>query len=744
MSTDGSPQQRPSYSCSSPNNATGSLISAMPPDDSPVAGSFDMPEELTAGELVKPITDPGLGSTLGEFIVGTVRKELWTTDVRRQRQHGSVNFMNECPGEDLLKRMELSLAQNILDAATGWIPALRGLTPASLMPDLYCFPHKVQDVEGLTPMQRKLLLQLLEIVLDDFHRPPDLPSDTHQQEDESRLPLLLPVSIACISAQIAAALEHVVLTNIKSAPAQLREADMDLNHWQQVAAKKTVTHSREELLEELQKYRQESFDLEAKMQSLTSTHERILVIERSDAKQALERLLTINSRLETKLRTRTEESREKSRQISELHTKLDYARWLTEKTSAKRDELERESMRWQQLKEDMFIREREYGRRLIRFRVEEVQTILRNNQRAKQMRDLLDGNPAASVVNVDTGEPGQELGRIAKQTIMDLERAFDELLAQRQEQFQEMVMRKERCFQRHFGELVPELCRGEPGFIAPETASHATQTDRWLLEGCTLPTDDSDASPTDGEEATLPDSPTSVEFADTPIGSPRGGAKEEKHRWQHRPSLCKMVKHNKPLDTDALMPVRKSISVSRMMEAPGRFIRKVNDEASLKRRATCLPADARKGFQKRGMSALPTIADSRRTSEAATPPLQDNLSVEFEGSHSPNTEEEEEPEVLEEQAPPGTKSILTSTVGEDHEEGLEASLHGAAFAPEPQSQLQPPKPQPRAHDLSRHTLEASASYSTEGPRMLPLLLHKALAVPPGDDPSRPRSRRESV
>mmetsp|Transcript_19955 Transcript_19955/g.43540 ORF Transcript_19955/g.43540 Transcript_19955/m.43540 type:complete len:621 (-) Transcript_19955:149-2011(-) len=370
--------------------------------------------------------------TLEDYITGIIVKELWASQL--QRLEDSETF-EPWPVEALVQRLAPSLASDVLSAATslGLLPAHSEVDPTSLLPDLDHFPAIAQDADGLTLAQRKLLLEVLTVVLDVF-------SDSNvvqQAMDEDpmlqglALPLLPGSGMPCVVAQIAAALEHLSILQPRDAQALLHTPDVDLATWNRIhSINDRPAGSKQELVEELQQCRQQIFNLEKELVRQARVADLLANRGKRESDKAVERLLSVNVALEEKLKQRVEEQKVSSQQLIDLQRRVDHERWLLGEKDAKIADLEDALEGHVRMQEDLLRREKEYGKRLLRVQLQEFEGVCRNNERMRRLQSLM---VAEQGVEIEMArDPTQKDVMDLVQTVLqDLEHDLDVLFEER-------------------------------------------------------------------------------------------------------------------------------------------------------------------------------------------------------------------------------------------------------------------------------------------------------------------------
>jgi len=387
-------------------------------------------------------------ATLGDFITEVVVKELWA--VQRVKCTISLSDFKAKPGAehsglleaDILKtlvaKLAPSLTADVLNAARGWVSAAAGLTPSSLLPDLDEFPPDAQDEVGLSLVQRKLLFETLEVILDVFNDPLVV--------GNLRPPLLPRHNLACVAAQIAAALEHCLIVRLQNTalttdqgldPEPLRHASSSKS------GRSSVAGTRKELVEEMQLSKKQLFDIERQMAVQERNAELWAARTKREHEQATSRLFGINKELEEKLRQRTEEHRCSVKRVADLETRIQHEQWLREEMKTRVKKLEDELWKHTRMHNDILLREREYGKRILRLKLKEFEGLCHDEKRLKRLETVISGD-AQHAQPVQLTEA--ELERLAKETLADLESEFEAFFEERQSQFQELVRRCEASF----------------------------------------------------------------------------------------------------------------------------------------------------------------------------------------------------------------------------------------------------------------------------------------------------------
>jgi len=356
-------------------------------------------------------------------------KELWNV----QLQRGAVGF-DPSGAKMMVAQFAPSFPRDVLDAVRSWIPIVSEVSPASLLPDIDHYPPLVKEVYGFSITQRKLLLEAVEIILDSFTEHPEGLGNGSDAVN----PHLLTIprtSIACISAQICSMLEHVDLLRTPDAEVQ-PAADVD----QRMCSRAPIhPGSKQELTEELQQCRQYAFDVEKELMTQAKIAELSMGREKKEHEKAMARVLQINNHLEDKLRHRTEEHQKATHRILTYEQRLQHDQWLLGEKEGKIRELEHQLHESECMQEDILLPEREYGKRVIRLRLQEFEGICRNNERLKNVQLCMDGRTDVlkdALKNVPTS---RDLAELALKTLNELEDEFEISFQNRAQRVEEFI-----------------------------------------------------------------------------------------------------------------------------------------------------------------------------------------------------------------------------------------------------------------------------------------------------------------
>lgn len=404
-------------------------------------------------------------ATIGQFITNVVLKELVAAQLQ-QRGVGSDPSGDVASAHSLLQSLAPNFAQDILETASGWIPAAAEVNPDSLLPDLDQFPAAPHNVEGLTVQQRKLLLEAIEIILDIFNDP------NAERQDQEYLPPYLPrPSFACIAAQVSTVLEHLVLLRPQSAAAACHQTDLDLAAWQRVHAagrEHSQRGSREELVEEVQHCRQRIFELEKELAVQANTAAASAARAKREHTQMATRLLNVNRALELKTKQQTHDAKDLRQEVWALEKKLTQEKWRVEQKVEETQKLEDELSKQLRMQDDMLVREKEYGRRILHLHLNEFESTVRNDHRLKTLSSVMNGRtrPASSSPHQagPDGEPqfssddgrgiwdkaeltADDLADLSQRTLQGLERDLEGIFEERQRRFKEVVKKYETRLQ---------------------------------------------------------------------------------------------------------------------------------------------------------------------------------------------------------------------------------------------------------------------------------------------------------
>eukprot|EP00927_Polykrikos_kofoidii_P066836 TRINITY_DN62399_c0_g1_i1.p1 TRINITY_DN62399_c0_g1~~TRINITY_DN62399_c0_g1_i1.p1 ORF type:complete len:710 (+),score=120.40 TRINITY_DN62399_c0_g1_i1:156-2285(+) len=379
--------------------------------------------------------------TVGEFLNSVLVKEILAGQLLRLGRDEST-WLEPMAYVDLVQKVVPSFAQDALCAAHAWIPAISDVTPWTLMPDIDQYPHGVKNLAGLNLVQRKLLLETLEVILDVLSST-DLDLTDGLNIEDVELPLLQRQGLACVASQIASAFEHLLLLRPASmTEVRRRDGGLDMTAWQQVCAAKDqpTPGSTQELVDELQRCRQRLFDLEKDLATQAKSAEALSNRGKRESDKAVARLLSVNSLLEEKLRSRTEEYHTAVKKCREQSRRIAHYMWVSGDKEARIKALEQDLAKRVLLQEDLLAREREYGRRVIRVQIEEYENLCRHDERIRRLQEIMDGKRDAQGGASCTVRNETDLSELSKKTLAMVMQEFDHFFDNRQARI-EGVMR---------------------------------------------------------------------------------------------------------------------------------------------------------------------------------------------------------------------------------------------------------------------------------------------------------------
>jgi len=381
-------------------------------------------------------------ATVGQFISSIILKELLAGQLQQGRVPDPVG------AQMLLQQLAPSIAEDLLETSLSWIPVAAEVSSETLLPDLDRFPIVSQSVEGLTVHQRKLLLEAIEIILDVFNEP-----EAQGQDPETFKPSLPRPSMACIAAQVAMMLEHLTVLRrgqgrLSAAGGHLDGGDLDLAVLHQVhaAAGKPVRGSREDLMEEVQQCRKRIFEQQKELEAQAKAAGAGAARAKREHAQKASRMM---SAFENQTKKQTEELKA---QVSDLVQRVTHEQWRAEQKAQQAKFLEEELAKQARMQDDMLVREKEYGKRILDLHLKEYESTARHDQRIKVMSKVMqeDGSQVtrASTRKVEEGDNPPELteaaiAELAKRTLEDLQQNFDGIFDKRLTHFKDSVKKSE-------------------------------------------------------------------------------------------------------------------------------------------------------------------------------------------------------------------------------------------------------------------------------------------------------------
>jgi hypothetical protein len=307
------------------------------------------------------------------------------------------------------------------------------------------FPSALDDEDGITVSQRRLLLESLKLVFDTLY-----------EEDASGELDLPPTSVATISAQLAAMLEHLTLIRSRGAKALLQSSALDIGSWQRSCAQvraKPCAGSKRELMSELQECRAKNFDLEKELFVMANASAASARNEKRETEKALQRSFDLNTVLEDKLTSRTQDVAQLSQRISELEHRIVFVQGQVQTKSSKIEELEYELQRMSRMKHDLLLRERKYGKRMLELGVTDMFNKVRDQKRQKNLEKALTGMLLEDVTEkLEFDE--RDLEHRAQEMLRQVQCEFDEFLEDREHQIGELANSLEDRLRREQDEMM--------------------------------------------------------------------------------------------------------------------------------------------------------------------------------------------------------------------------------------------------------------------------------------------------
>eukprot|EP00403_Amphidinium_massartii_P014520 CAMPEP_0178426298 /NCGR_PEP_ID=MMETSP0689_2-20121128/29164_1 /TAXON_ID=160604 /ORGANISM="Amphidinium massartii, Strain CS-259" /LENGTH=578 /DNA_ID=CAMNT_0020047983 /DNA_START=14 /DNA_END=1747 /DNA_ORIENTATION=- len=388
-------------------------------------------------------------ANLGDYISHVVLKEVWALELQQLHETQKIPEPDGCwyngSGiRDHMLSLGPDLAQDILDAAGAWIPIARTVSPVTLLPDLDYFPPSVEDSQGLSPMQRKLFMSALQVILSDIvdfgsgagQQQPPPPAQQRRASEASTVAEASAAggfpgsAVANIAAQILAALEHLMMMHSSSSRKEMNlleppEACMQAE--QGAAFEQEVLGSKQGLLKELQNCRTQIVNLEHEMATQARVHAAQLERVKEHEARTSSRLGAINSALEEKLKQRRDENVQLAERLRKVEKQAEQER---------QDEVAK-SFR---IQSDIFATKQDYAHRALKVRLEEFDRTCQDHQRRRRLQQLFEGPTAAGIVEERQGSRQEAtLHTIMQETYEKITEEFDVFFAQREEHFQELV-----------------------------------------------------------------------------------------------------------------------------------------------------------------------------------------------------------------------------------------------------------------------------------------------------------------
>lgn len=157
---------------------------------------------------------------------------------------------------------------------------------------------------------------------------------------------------------------------------------------------------------------------------------------KKEADKALQRLLAVNQALEEKLKTRTDESTRSHVRICDLERRIEHGHNVATEKGHKIRMLQEELAKTARMQEDILLRERNYGERMMKLRVDEFQSSLRDSERKKKLEKVIRGEE----VTEDEQSLGEEdLHVLATKTLKRMQTEFTSFFDQREENMKEVA-----------------------------------------------------------------------------------------------------------------------------------------------------------------------------------------------------------------------------------------------------------------------------------------------------------------
>eukprot|EP00928_Gymnodinium_smaydae_P063178 TRINITY_DN46844_c0_g1_i1.p1 TRINITY_DN46844_c0_g1~~TRINITY_DN46844_c0_g1_i1.p1 ORF type:complete len:687 (-),score=168.36 TRINITY_DN46844_c0_g1_i1:102-2162(-) len=421
--------------------------------------------------------------TFGEFVESVIAKELWANHTLQNSnglgeidaEPGTRDGFSPAEWRQRLRKRAPGLTEDLIASVGAWIPSIVGVTPASLVPDLDMYPPcgSGDELEGLTLVQRKLLLDTIEVLL-----------DTLVQDSSDRLRDGLPVmprqGLACIAAQLAAVFEHLVLLRpLGLSTAHDNDESLDLSALRRICmkpSKRSNNNTKQALIEELQGCRKQIYDLEQDIAMTQRVSAEIANRGGQEAEKNMARILQVNHSLEEKLKQRTDDWRAARTQVEQLKQRTTHGEWLNQQNVEKIKRLQEELDIRGRMQEDLLAREREYGERMVRAQVSEYEQLVQHDERTRHLnlilQDKRDGATEEMSKSLDMVAGVQKQG---EKVLHELQTLFDERQTRIMQSVHEAVnVTKEKDIER----LQAELTFARSSTKRPEVREANTQTEQ--------------------------------------------------------------------------------------------------------------------------------------------------------------------------------------------------------------------------------------------------------------------------
>mmetsp|Transcript_46789 Transcript_46789/g.100175 ORF Transcript_46789/g.100175 Transcript_46789/m.100175 type:complete len:580 (-) Transcript_46789:45-1784(-) len=383
-----------------------------------------------------PSLAPVLGSiaTVGEYISSVVLKELWSVQTDR---YGSAVGPRLEGVKELLAKHAPDVTSDILDVATGWIPVLANVTSSTMLPDLDMFPPAASEAETLSLQHRKLLHETFEILLDSFN---DLGAG--DSINDAKGPLLPRPCIASISVQVAALLERLVWLRSQEPDGASDNIGFDLAQLELAPANSgtvALRSTKVELVNELQQCRQRIFFLEKDLSKQVRSAEATALRAKREHESTNTRLLEVNHAMGSKLKQQIQENKVINEKLLDYEQRIKFEKWRATEQSDRIEQLEKELAAFKLMQDDMLVREKQYGRRILNLHLHEFESTCRNDQRMRKLGKALAGESKSTEMQAEIQQSETDLANLAQQTLERLKTEFNHIFDERQQRFFEVV-----------------------------------------------------------------------------------------------------------------------------------------------------------------------------------------------------------------------------------------------------------------------------------------------------------------
>lgn len=400
-------------------------------------------------------------TTVGEYIADVIMKELCGLWLR----HDAPSFNAQAISE-LMARIGPSVASDILETARSWIPSLSDISLDELVPDLHQYPNPIEDAQGMDLKQQQLVLESLDVILTNM--------DFGTMREFKRVPtqalprpLTFPKDyVARIAAQITVVFERICLN--RSNRREYLGVDVgDEDEFKRQDAAQVVSGSKQELIFQLQTARRRIFDMERELVTKERGWAEKMSWEIKEREKKVSSLMEVNVFLEEKLRQRTEENRQAELHLMDAQRRVEHGNALLEDRRRQTEKLETALAKSCRMQEDILEREKEHGRRILRSRVDEHVTIVKDRLRITQLRKTLrspfgaEGDAAEQEVQTITE---RDLTDMASEALGNVTDEFEEFFLRRQEKFEEMLADYEMKLEdkkRQYEVLTGQIARDE-------------------------------------------------------------------------------------------------------------------------------------------------------------------------------------------------------------------------------------------------------------------------------------------